>query len=110
MLEITYTYESAHHELTFKGHACYDDQGKDIVCSYASAVMQTTAHILHRAFPLATMVDGMAGDVTLGFTPHNSTTTDFGRKIFDAVRSVLKELADQYPTNVRYREKISRRG
>ena len=83
-------------EITLKGHANYDDYGKDIVCASVSSMVNTTVNGI-------LSIDKDAIDVTEndGFTKikviKNTLVSD---KLLNNVINLLEELEKEYPENI----------
>ena len=86
-------------EIIIKGHALYDDFGKDIVCAAASSTVITSinASLLINDKSLSYVEDdGLDIKVLSG----DEVTT----KIIDNMLSNLEELAKAYPKNIQIKE------
>ena len=86
-------------EITIKGHALYDDIGKDIVCASVSSTIITSinASLLINEDSLLYNNDHGLHIKILSFD--NVTT-----KIIDNMISNLKELEKAYPKNIQIKE------
>ena len=93
------------HEITIKGHACYDLTGHDIVCSACSMLTYTLASSV-TAMEEAGAVQAMtvelnAGDAYIRAVA-NENLHDSARlqAIIDTIRTGFQLLANKYPMNV----------
>ena len=79
-----------------KGHAMYDDYGKDIVCSACSSIVTTTVNGIlaldKESLSYAVSKKGMTIEVK---NEDSTTQTLIGNMI-----SLLKELEENYPENI----------
>ena len=111
MIEITYRKTGGVTSLTAKGHAGYDDTGRDIVCAAVSALTQSIAAALAQTGAESWCLRKgdelrVIADVT---TPSAGGTTQERvaqqvRGAFAVARCGLRMIADKYPENVRYTE------
>lgn len=78
------------------GHAMYADFGKDIVCSAASSIATTTINGI-----LSFDKEGLSYEVSKdGLVIKNIKTDDITQTLLNNMISLLKELENDYPTNV----------
>ncbi len=78
------------------GHAMYADFGKDIVCSAASSIVTTTINGI-----LSIDKEGLSYKTSKdGLTISNIKTDFVTQCLLNNMISLLKELEDDYPTNV----------
>ena len=83
-------------EITLKGHANYDDYGKDIVCASVSSMLITTVNGI-------LSIDKDVIDVTEndGFTKIKVIrNTEVSDKLLENLISLLRELEEEYPKNI----------
>ena len=83
-------------KVVITGHAKYDDYGKDIVCSAASSIATTTINGI-----LSLNKDSLSyenSDKGLFITINSSDETT--QTLVDNMINLLKELEENYPTNV----------
>ena len=83
-------------KVVITGHAKYDDYGKDIVCSAASSIVTTTINGI-----LSLNKDSLSyenGEKGLFVTINSSDKTT--QTLVDNMINLLKELEENYPTNV----------
>lgn len=78
------------------GHAMYADFGKDIVCSAASSIVTTTINGI-----LSIDKEGLSYEVSKdGLVIKDIKTDNITQTLLNNMISLLKELEDDYPTNV----------
>lgn len=94
MIEIKYSYGYPEHSLEVVGHANYAEQGKDIVCSAVSTLVQTLALAL-REIPSATATID-SGEVVIGTVRRNILADHY----FKFTLQGLEAIAEQYPGHV----------
>ena len=85
--------------ITVKGHAYYDDMGKDIVCASASSIVITSLNAI-------LSIDNKALEVKKekGYIKANLKSKDKDILIvFNNMINMLKELSSNYPKNIRVR-------
>ena len=79
------------------GHAMYADFGKDIVCSAASSIATTTINGV-----LSFDKEGLSYEVSKdGLVIKNIKTDNITQTLLNNMISLLKELENDYPTNVK---------
>lgn len=88
--------DSLYKKISINGHAMYDDYGKDIVCSAASSIATTTIN------GILTLNEGsLSYQVKEGsLIIENISVDDTTQKLLENMVSLLKELENQYPTNI----------
>ena len=87
---------SNYSKISINGHAMYDDYGKDIVCSAASSITTTTINGI-----LTLNEDSLSYQVKEGsLVIENISTDETTQKLLENMVSLLKELEEQYPTNI----------
>lgn len=100
MMQITYITELTGrgeiHELVLTGHAEYDDTGKDIVCSAASALLITLAEMLGRRSDVEE--DIQAGNATIRC--QRAMQDEYTKTCFEFAVAGLEMLSDSYPDNI----------
>ena len=81
-----------------KGHALYDDFGKDIVCASVSSIVITTVNAIVR-------IDSSCIDYTLndGVCIKILKHTEVIDKLLENLESLLQELEKQYPNHIEIR-------
>ena len=83
------------YEIVVKGHAEYDDYGKDIVCASVSTMMITTVNnIISLDDSIIYVEDHGLLKVTI------KEETEINQKILNNVIMMLEELKKQYPKNI----------
>ena len=82
--------------VSISGHAMYADFGKDIVCSAASSIATTTINGI-----LSFDKEGLSYEVSKdGLVIKNIKTDNITQTLLNNMISLLKELENDYPTNV----------
>ena len=84
-------------EITIKGHALFDEYGKDIVCSSVSSIVTTTVNACLRFDKKSIKYVVKKGLVKITNTKGDETT----EKLIDNMVSLLKELSTNYPENIK---------
>ena len=87
---------SIYKKISILGHAMYDDYGKDIVCSAASSIATTTIN------GILTFDEGsLSYQVNKeGLIIENISSDDITQKLLGNMVNLLKQLEEQYPTNI----------
>ena len=87
---------SIYKKISILGHAMSDDYGKDIVCSAASSIATTTIN------GILTLDEGsLSYQVNKeGLIIENISTDEITQKLLGNMVNLLKELEQQYPTNI----------
>lgn len=83
-------------EISITGHAMYDNFGKDIVCSSVSSIVITTVNAIER-------ID--KDSISYTEEPFNlkiEKENEITEKLIDNMISLLKELEEQYPKNIKF--------
>ena len=84
-------------KITIKGHAKYDDFGKDIVCSAASSIVITTVNAILMFDKKA--IEHSYNDDTLSIEiKKNDKITS---NLINNMINLLKELESNYPKNIK---------
>ena len=97
MIKVKLEIENSNYKkISILGHAMYDDYGKDIVCSAASSIATTTIN------GILTLDEGsLSYQVNKeGLIIENISIDDITQKLLGNMVKLLKELEDQYPTNI----------
>ena len=84
-------------EISILGHAMYDEYGKDIVCSAVSSIVTTTINgciALDKG-----SLDYLVNEEGLFITCINGNINT--QKLINNMVSLLKELEEKYPTNIK---------
>lgn len=79
------------------GHADYDDLGKDIVCSAASSIVITSVNAIKTLVPSTLSFEEKKNQLSLIILEQN----DICEKLLRNMISLLVELSEQYPKNIR---------
>ena len=86
------------YEIVIKGHAEYDDYGKDIVCSAVSTMAITTINNI------------IILDESINYEENSGLLkirvlkdTEINEKLLNNLVNMLNELRDQYPKNIEIR-------
>ncbi|MBQ2409258.1 MAG: ribosomal-processing cysteine protease Prp [Bacilli bacterium] len=91
------TKENLVEKITIKGHAMYDDHGKDIVCASVSTMVITTVNAISRFKQNDITCNQDDGFVEIVINTHNSITDT----LIDNLIDLLKELEKQYKKNIK---------
>jgi uncharacterized protein YsxB (DUF464 family) len=83
-------------KITIKGHAIYDDFGKDIVCSSVSSIVITT---INGILSLSKSIDYVEEDGLISITVIKDDDNTF--KLLDNMISMLRQLEEDYPKHVK---------
>lgn len=83
-------------KVVITGHAKYDDYGKDIVCSAASSIVTTTINGILSLNKDSLSYENSAKGLFITINSNDSTT----QTLVDNMINLLKELEENYPTNV----------
>lgn len=86
--------------LEIKGHAFYEDYGKDIVCAGVSTMVITTVNAIIRYDETSLSYSKDEGYVCVTIRKH-SEIVDL---LMENLISLLKELEEQYPKNIKINE------
>lgn len=87
-------------EITIKGHAEFDDYGKDIVCASASSIVITSINACLRYNKDSISYKEEQDKLTIKLKSDN----EFILLIIDNMIASLKELSDAYPKNIKIEE------
>ncbi len=86
------------YEIVIKGHADYDDMGKDIVCAAVSSMAITTVN------GIITLDDSIDYEEDSGLLKIRiKRDTEINNKLLDNLVRMLEELSGQYPKNIEIR-------
>ena len=97
MIKVKIVKENSNYKkISILGHAMYDDYGKDIVCSAASSIATTTIN------GILTLDEGsLSYQVNKeGLIIENISTDEITQKLLGNMVNLLKQLEEQYPTNI----------
>lgn len=98
MIKVNITKDKNYYKkIVISGHAKYNDYGKDIVCSAASSIATTTINgILSLNKDSLSYENSVKGlEITINSTDKTTQT------LIENMINLLKELEEQYPTNVK---------
>ena len=88
---------SLYKKIELLGHAMYDDYGKDIVCSACSSIVTTSVNgilsLNNESLSYQVGKDGMTIEV--------KNFDEVTQKLIDNMVSLLKELEENYPENIK---------
>ncbi len=85
--------------ILFKGHALYDDYGKDIVCAGASSILITTVNAILK-YQEDAIEYTIKKDVLITILKMDNVINILINNMID----LLKELQENYPKNIIIRE------
>lgn len=97
MIKVKIVKENSNYQkISILGHAMYDDYGKDIVCSAVSSITITTIN------GILTLDEGsLSYQVNKkGLIIEKISTDEITQKLLGNMVNLLKELEQQYPTNI----------
>ena len=83
-------------EILIKGHALYDEYGKDIVCAAVSSIVITTVNAITEIDRDAIYVDETK--LLIKVLKHDVVTN----KLINNMLNLLKELEHDYPKNIKF--------
>lgn len=83
--------------LSIKGHADYDTLGKDIVCAAVSSIVTTTINNIITLEENTIKYDTKEGNVCITVLRNSDVTN----KLLNVLMNMLKELATDYPQNIK---------
>lgn len=83
--------------LSIKGHADYDTLGKDIVCAAVSSIVTTTINNIIALEENTIKYDTKEGNVCITVLRNSDVTN----KLLNVLIDMLKELATDYPQNIK---------
>jgi len=104
MIKITFYIQDNHFVgVLSKGHANYDDYGKDIVCSAVSAITQSLALGVLDVLKVKAeyKVDDNAGYLELRLPKLANDVLDKTEILFDTAYRSVSDLAKGYPSNIK---------
>ncbi len=88
--------------IEIKGHAKYDDYGKDIVCASVSTIVITTINALLRFDKDSIKYENKDGYISLDILKHSDVTDTL---IINMVE-LLKELENNYKKNIKINKEV----
>ena len=83
-------------EINLKGHACFDDYGKDIVCAGVSSILTTTVNGILCIKEDAILYHQKKDEFQINVNSKDEIT----KKLLNNMISLLKELEQDYPKNI----------
>lgn len=89
-------------EITIKGHALYDDYGKDIVCSAVSSIVITTVNALISLDKESINYQLVNDKMVIQIKKDNRTTLI----LINNMISLLIKLSQDYPKNIQVKEGV----
>lgn len=97
MIKIRLEYENKKvKKVEIKGHALYDDYGKDIVCAAVSSIVITTVNAILRIDK-----DAICYDEKI-FLIDVLKDNEIVNKLIDNMVDLLKQLEHDYPKNIKF--------
>lgn len=84
--------------ITIKGHANYDEHGRDIVCSSVSSIVTTTINAIVMFNQKTIKYDVKEGLVKIDILQKKDETTN---KLLENMIKLLSELERDYPKNIK---------
>ena len=84
--------------VTIKGHANYNDYGKDIVCAAVSSISLTTCNAI-MSIEDTIICNDKSGLLEIRVKEN----TDINQKLLNNMLEMLNELKNQYPKNIEIR-------
>lgn len=89
-------------KIEIKGHALYDDYGKDIVCSAASSIVTTTINGIISINEDAILYQVSDGKIVIEIKKDDKITL----KLIDNMIDLLSKLSSDYPNNIKIEEGV----
>lgn len=87
-------------KINIKGHAGYDDYGKDIVCSSVSSITITTVNAILMFDKNYISYNEKKDNFEIVINENNNITN----KLIDNMINLLTELSQDYPKNIKIEE------
>ena len=87
-------------KIIIKGHADYDDYGKDIVCASVSSIVITTVNAILEIYRDAVIYKEEKDILTIELLKQDEIII----KLINNMINLLKELSNNYPKNIKVRE------
>ena len=91
------TIKKNNNKIVIKGHALYDEYGKDIVCASVSSVVICTVNAIISINEKAIDANEREGELIININSFDDITS----KLIDNMFRCFKELEKQYPNNVK---------
>ena len=93
--------EKSKDKISIKGHALYDDLGRDIVCSAVSSIVITTVNGILGITKDAIKINNENG-IEIEIVNRDKVTLS----LIDNMLLLLKDLEKQYPKNIKIKEGV----
>lgn len=90
--------------INVKGHAKYDDYGKDIVCASVSSIITTTINAILSINSNAIEYKSDEGYINIKILAHDEITNKLIKNMID----LLKSLEKNYAKNIKIIEEVSK--
>lgn len=87
-------------KIVLKGHALYDDYGKDIVCSGVSSVVITTVNAILLFDKKYITYESVQDKFEIIINEHNEIVD----KLIQNMLNMLKDIENDYPKNIKIRK------
>ena len=87
--------------ISIKGHANFDEMGRDIVCSSVSSIVTTTVNAILIFNEKSIKYTVKKGLVNIEIQKRDEST----KKLLDNMVSLLEELSSNYPKNIKVERK-----
>ena len=88
--------------IEIKGHAMYDDYGKDIVCAAVSSIVITTINAILSFDKNAINYENKEGYINIDIVSESETT----KKLINNMVKLLKDLEQDYQKNIKINEEV----
>ena len=88
--------------IEIKGHAMYDDYGKDIVCAAVSSIVITTINAILSFDENAIKYENKEGYINIDIVNESETT----KKLINNMVKLLKDLKQDYQKNIKINEEV----
>ena len=88
--------------IEIKGHAMYDDYGKDIVCAAVSSIVITTINAILSFDENAINYENKEGYINIDIVNESETT----KKLINNMVKLLKDLKQDYQKNIKINEEV----
>ena len=89
-------------KLTIKGHANFDDYGKDIVCAAVSSIVTASVNDMHIVSPKGVKYTDDGNAIEIEITKDDELLN----KLLNNLKELLINLSEDYPKNI----KVEREG
>lgn len=86
--------------ISMKGHAEYEDFGKDIVCAGVSSIITTTINAIIKYDKDSIKYTSKSGNVTINIIKHDEIVD----LLINNMKDLLKELETNYKKNIKIEE------